>query len=194
MILDIGCGYGAMVATLHDLGYPNACGIDLSTEQIHTGQQLGISNLEVADINDYLKDAHPLYDCIIGLDIIEHFSKDELIILLERLEKALKPGGFLLFRTPNGDALLSSLYAMGDFTHECILNKSSALQLMQSCGLQAEVFPSYIEAMGWWKEMLRKGLWQWHLFRIKIMLFSSGRTWHQSVFTPNLLIRATRNS
>lgn len=191
-VLDIGCGYGAMVATLHELGFERAGGIDLSEEQIKTGQSLGIKNLKVADINEYLQGEKEMYDCIIGLDIIEHFSKDELIVLLQKLSQALKPGGFLLLRTPNGDAPLSSLYAKGDFTHECILNKSSALQLMQSCGFEAEVFPSYIEAKGSVKELLRRVLWQIHLMNIRLMLFASGRTWHQSVFTPNLLIRAVR--
>lgn len=191
-ILDIGCGYGAMVATLHELGYRHSAGIDLSEDQINTGKQLGIDQLEVADINEYLNHSESQFDCIIGLDIIEHFSKDELVVLLETLSHALKPGGFLLFRTPNGDAFLSSLYALGDFTHECILNKSSALQLMMSCGFQAEVFPSYIEARGSLKELVRKVLWKMHLIRIRLSLFASGRTWHQSVFTPNILIRATR--
>jgi 2-polyprenyl-3-methyl-5-hydroxy-6-metoxy-1,4-benzoquinol methylase len=189
-ILDIGCGYGAFVSLMHDLGYENALGVDLSENQIKFGQSLGIEGLQVADLTEFLNKQQTAWDCITGLDIIEHFSKDELVELLFQLKKSLNPGGRLLFRTPNADAAYSSLFASGDFTHECILNKSSALQLFQSCGMHTEVYPSLMFAKGIAREWLRKILWKWHLLQIRAVLFATARTWHQTIFSPNLIISA----
>ena len=132
-------------------------------------------------------------DIIVGIDIIEHFSKDEVMELLAACKRHLKPGGTVLFRTPNMDAPLSSVYAHADFSHELFLNKSSALQLFRAAGFdQVEVFPSLIYNQSAPKELARKMLWSWILFKKKLMLFASGRTWAQVVFSPNLIIRAKR--
>lgn len=189
-ILDIGCGYGAFVSLMYDLGYKAAKGIDLSEDQINTGRSMGIEGLEVAELKDYLVRENKQWDCITGLDIIEHFSKDELVDLLLLLKKSLKPGGRMLFRTPNADAAYSSLFASGDFTHECILNKSSALQLFNACGFKAEVMPSFMGSPSFVKEMIRKTFWNLHLLHIRLVLFATGRTWHQAVFSPNIIILA----
>ncbi len=73
-------------------------------------------------------------DVIVGLDIIEHFTKDELIDFLLNVKKCLNPGGKAIFRTPNMDAPQTSLYAYGDISHEVFLNKSSALQVTKAMG------------------------------------------------------------
>jgi 2-polyprenyl-3-methyl-5-hydroxy-6-metoxy-1,4-benzoquinol methylase len=192
-VLDIGCGYGAFVSLMHDLGYLAAKGIDLSEDQINTGKSMGIKGLEVADLKDYLIRENRQWDCITGLDIIEHFNKDELVELLLLLKKSLKPEGLMLFRTPNADAAYSSLFASGDFTHECILNKSSALQLFNACGFHTEVMPSFMGGPSRLKEMIRKILWNLHLLQIRLVLFATGRTWHQAVFSPNIIILARSN-
>lgn len=36
------------------------------------------------------------FDAILGMDIIEHFGKDELVDLLLLAQKALKPNGYML--------------------------------------------------------------------------------------------------
>jgi 2-polyprenyl-3-methyl-5-hydroxy-6-metoxy-1,4-benzoquinol methylase len=142
-ILDIGCGYGDLLMLLDQSGYKNCRGIDISPEQVETAKSLGLNNVEVANVFEYLA-VHPAgFDCITGIDIIEHFSKDELVHLLELVKSALKENGIAIFRTPNMDGLLSSVYAYGDYTHQCLLNYSSAMQLGLSVGFQsATVLPS----------------------------------------------------
>ncbi len=91
------------------------------------------------------------------------------------------------------DAPMNAVFAYGDFTHECLLNKNSALQLMSSMGYRdVEVLPSMIYAEGFLKELLRKSLWFCVKIQMKLWLFASGRTWQNVVFTPNLIIRARK--
>ena len=53
-IIDLGCGNGGFVYWLQQIGYQNAEGIDISAEQIETGQKLGIKNIKQADIKEFL--------------------------------------------------------------------------------------------------------------------------------------------
>lgn len=190
-ILDIGSGIGSLIQAAKEAGYKNIEGIDISTEQVETAHKLGVSEVKEGNLNDILENAEEKYDLICGMDIIEHFSKDELVELILKLKKKINDGGMLIFRTPNTDAPLASVFANGDYTHECLLNKSSALQLMKSCGYtDVEVLPSMLEIRNTAKEILRKILWIFVNLSLKIALFTTARTWHQVVFTPNLIIKA----
>lgn len=190
-ILDIGCGNGAMIKAVSNSGYVNVQGIDLSPEQIESAKAMGIANVSCIGVDDFLNAHNRGFDLIMAIDVIEHFTKSELVEYLNKIKKALNSGGMVLFRTPNMDAPLTSVYSYGDFTHECLLNKSSAEQVMASAGFtQIEVLPSMILAQGIIKETLRKITWSIVQFWLKVMLFASGRTWNGVVFTPNLVIKA----
>lgn len=188
-ILDIGCGYGEWLMLLHDTGYTITHGIDISDEQVETARSLGLNNVDVADVFDYLGKNQARFDCITGIDIIEHFSKDELVRLLELVRTSLKPGGTAIFRTPNMDGLLASVYAYGDFTHSCLLNYSSAMQLGIACGFrQVAVLPSFMYVSGFLKELVRKLIWSSVALNARLTLFASGRSTKGVLLTPNLIL------
>jgi len=188
-ILDIGCGFGEWLVLLKENGYGNGEGIDISKEQIETAHSLGINNVQVANVFEYLSNKQNTFNCITGIDIIEHFSKDELVHLLELVKKSLTENGMAIFRTPNMDGILASVYAYGDFTHQCLINYSSAQQLGLSCGFShVEVLPSYIYVNGTVKEMIRKLFWWQFKLYTRLALFASGRSTKGVLFTPNLLL------
>lgn len=188
-ILDIGCGYGEWLMLLQENSYTNTEGIDISAEQIETAHSLGINNVQVADVFTFLASNPAKYDCITGIDIIEHFSKDELVRLLELVRTSLKPNGSAIFRTPNMDGLLASVYAYGDFTHSCLLNYSSAMQLGIACGFKnVEVLPSFMYISGSIKELVRKLLWCYFKLYARLVIFSSGRSIQGVLLTPNLIL------
>ncbi len=189
-ILDIGCGNGSLLAAAKEKGYTNVTGMDISPEQVEIANKLGVNEVKQGNLNDLINAGNETFDLVSGMDIIEHFSKDELTELVLNLKKIINPGGLLIFRTPNMDAPMTSVFSYGDFTHECLLNKSSALQLMKSCGYsKAEVSASMLIIQNPVKELFRKFLWFFVVLKLKIQLFSSGRTWHQVVFTPNIIIK-----
>jgi 2-polyprenyl-3-methyl-5-hydroxy-6-metoxy-1,4-benzoquinol methylase len=189
-ILDIGCGFGAFLMLLLNKGYQSVEGIDISADQVEKAHELGLSQVYQADIFEFLGSGGQIFDVITGIDIIEHFSKDELLKLLFLIRNSLAPGGIAIFRTPNMDAPLTSTYAWGDYTHQCLLNYSSARQLFLAAGYsKVEVIGSYIHVNGGLKEFFRKICWGLLSFELKLILFASGKSSREVLFTPNLLIK-----
>lgn len=189
-IVDLGCGFGTFVKPAIDAGYTDVKGYDISQEQVDVAHKLGLTTVHHSSIEDYFAKGEKV-DVIVGLDIIEHFTKDELIEFLNNVKKCLNPGGKAIFRTPNMDAPQTSVYAYGDISHEVFLNKSSALQVMSAMGYRkTEVFGGLLRNTHPLKEIIRKiGWWKYKTFK-KIVLFCTARTWHNVVFEPNLIIMA----
>ncbi len=194
-VLDMGCGYGSLIHTLKKNGYKNLKGIDLSEGQVKVAHELGLNEVELQDLLPYLKNNTNSFDVITGIDIIEHFSKDELVEVLLCVKNALKPNGIAIFRTPNLDAPFASLFSNGDFTHENYINYSSANQLMLSMGFKdILVKDSFMETQGFLKELFRKVTWLLMKSFIKLLIFSTARTTRAMVYSPNLIIKVTKAS
>lgn len=192
-IIDIGCGFGSLVHALQQQGYQKVRGIDLSPDQVAEAEKIGIKGVEQADLIEYLKKHPNTFDVIIGIDIIEHFSKDELVEILEIIQLGLCSKGIAVFRTPNADALFSSLYMFGDFTHETILNNSSAEQLFHSTGFsKVTVTGSCMKIKNPIKEFLRIILWKLTKVFSKTFIFASGRSSKGLIFSPNIIISAQK--
>ena len=191
-ILEIGCGYGSLLKLLQDQGYSGTTGIDISEEQVKLAEGLGVKGISVTDISTFLNTCEERYDAVVGIDIIEHFTKLELIQLLDKLKNLLRPGGVMIFRTPNCDAPFGSTYHYGDITHEVFLNYSSAEQLMLSVGLDnVQILPSHIHVRGKIKEILRAMLWIDLVLISKLVLFASGKSTKNVILTPNLIMYGT---
>lgn len=192
-LLDMGCGFGSLIYTLKKNGYTNLKGIDLSEGQVKVAHELGLTEIELQDLLPYLKNNKNKFDVITGIDIIEHFSKDELVEVLTCVKDALKPNGTAIFRTPNLDAPFATLFSNGDFTHENYINYSSANQLMLSMGFKnIQVLNSIMETQGFLKELFRKLTWAVMKTFIKLLIFSTARTTNAMVFSPNLIIKVTK--
>ncbi|MBO6518351.1 MAG: class I SAM-dependent methyltransferase [Bacteroidia bacterium] len=188
-VLDIGCGTGSLLKGLQELGYSNLRGIDLSEEQVRMSKTFGVDVVEQNAAHEFLSDKKAEYDVIFAVDLIEHLGKDELIDFLSLVKSSLKPGGKAIFRTPNMDAPLASVFAFADFTHEVFLNKSSATQVMLANGFQdVEVSEGIVYIENPLKEIVRKLGWGITKFALRLQLFFSARTWDDVVFTPNIVI------
>jgi len=190
-ILELGCGHGTLLSLLQKSGYAGAKGIDISADQVEKAQDLGVENVQCSDIEKYLSNSTESYDVIIGIDIIEHLTKSELLSILELIRGRLNPGGRVIFRTPNCDAPLGTTFYFGDFTHDIYLNYFSAEQIMLTMRFKAiQIAPSYIGVSNPLKNFFRAILW----FKLKVwwkmVLFASGRSSKKVIFTPNLIISA----
>ena len=192
-IIDIGCGIGTLVWLCQQRGYSETQGIDISPQMVAIAQELGTKNVQQADLLPFLAHHPEQFDLIIAIDVIEHFTKDELVDLLQYIHKALRPDGQIIFRTPNADALFATLYTQGDFTHENQLNVSSAEQLLLSCGFQKiKVKNAHISLSNPFKEWLRRSIWSLYVAIARLLIFASGRSSRHLVFTPNLIIVAQK--
>jgi 2-polyprenyl-3-methyl-5-hydroxy-6-metoxy-1,4-benzoquinol methylase len=193
-LLDIGCGFGSLINLFKKEGYSTLKGIDLSESQVKIAHDFGMINeIESTDISTYLADKENYFDVITGIDIIEHFSKDELIELLNTIKKSLRSGGIAIFRTPNIDAPFATVFANGDFTHENYMNSSSATQLCLSMGFtNIEVRSSHLRVEGFLKEIIRVITWAIISATIKLVLFASARSSKNVILSPNMIIKVQR--
>ena len=190
-ILDIGCGSGSFLKALSEQGYTEIAGIDLSEEQVKLAYQLGVTQVQQGDLVEFLNAAEHKFDLISGMDIIEHFTKNELVDLLHLIQNYLNPGGIAIFRTPNLDAPMATVYANGDFTHENYMNASSAQQVMMACGFEkVQVFESNMQIPNALKEIIRKVVFSILKFRFKLTLFATGRSTQNVLISPNMVIIA----
>jgi 2-polyprenyl-3-methyl-5-hydroxy-6-metoxy-1,4-benzoquinol methylase len=132
-ILEIGCGDGALLAYLQARGFANVSGIDIATEQVQLAHQRGVTANE-ADALTYLTGHPNVYAAILGVDILEHLTRDELVKLAELSYASLQPGGRLIVQTANGAGLLPGQVIYGDLTHQTVFTPASLAQLLNQTG------------------------------------------------------------
>jgi 2-polyprenyl-3-methyl-5-hydroxy-6-metoxy-1,4-benzoquinol methylase len=96
-VLDVGCGSGALLALLRELGFHDLLGIEPSPGSVHLGQELG---LEVragslaalpADLGNF--------DCIVLSHVLEHLESPSEA--LQTVAPLLGPGGMLYVEVPD---------------------------------------------------------------------------------------------
>jgi 2-polyprenyl-3-methyl-5-hydroxy-6-metoxy-1,4-benzoquinol methylase len=171
-VAEIGCGGGRLLRFFADRGYSNLVGVDLSPSQVRLASQVGAPVVE-GDAVEFLEAHVGAYDLIVGLDIIEHFRKDELFRFLDGCFASLRPGGRLILQTPNADSPFEGAIRYGDISHETAFNPNSLCRLLALVGLrgveareQGPVLLGYspastVRAVLW--QGIRLGLLAWNL-------------------------------
>lgn len=132
-ILELGCGPGYLLDYLKLKGFTNSFGIDISSEQIEIAKLKG-HNVKLDDVFDFLRNSAEKYDLIFAFDLIEHFTKDELLELTSLIYNHLNKDGLFIIRTPNGQGLFSGQIIYGDLTHQTIFTPNSLTQLFSNIG------------------------------------------------------------
>src|SRR5882762_8863870 len=129
-ILELGCGHGAFLYALYQAGYERARGVDWSGEQVRAARGLGIPGVEQADVMSALTaTASGSVDVVVAYDLIEHFTKGELIPLVDEVHRVLRPGGRWIVHAPNAETPFGARIRYGDFTHELAFTRDSIAQL-----------------------------------------------------------------
>mgnify|MGYP001551069552 CR=1 FL=1 len=105
IVLDIGCGRGEWLSLLTAQGH--ACrGIDLNVAMVAAARERG-HDVVLGDAISYLRDLPDnSLGAITGFHIVEHLPFRVLIDLLDQASRTLKPGGAILFETPNPECLI----------------------------------------------------------------------------------------
>ncbi len=142
-ILDLGCGFGRFLKYLKDNGYKNVYGVEIGKEQNQFLKDKGF-NIIQSDILEYLKNTNEKFDFITLFDILEHFTKSEIVELLPLLKNILNDNGVLIVRVPNGEAMFKGGIMYGDFTHETFFTAKSLKQIFNLFGFsKVDVYPTY---------------------------------------------------
>jgi len=136
-ILEIGSGYGAFGYFLQKVGYINYIGIDASESQVKEAIRLGIKNIILYDLIEYINTLEDnCLDMLIALDVIEHFTKEELTHLINSMYRVVKKDALIITHQPNGESPFSNGIRYGDFTHELSFTASSISQIFLSSGFE----------------------------------------------------------
>lgn len=187
-LLELGCGHGRLLSYLKTKGFTNVSGIDLSKEQIEIAQSRGLAATE-AEIFSYLT-LHPSsFDAIVAIDVVEHFTRYELLQLFDLIHASLRPGGSILLQTVNSESLFPRQIMYGDLTHETFLTPGSMSQLLSATGFDRIHYYDTAPLPGGAKGMLRTILWKTiTVLANAIRKIEAGKS--QTVWTENFLTSA----
>ncbi len=133
-ILDLGCALGYTLHLLRDLGYTDLLGIDRDPGLLASCREAGLPVEGPVDAATFLR-AHPnRYDTILALDLLEHIPVSALSALLAAIHGALRPGGSLVFSTPNATSPLAMRWRSICWTHTTAFTTESIGRLLAHAG------------------------------------------------------------
>jgi cyclopropane fatty-acyl-phospholipid synthase-like methyltransferase len=189
-ILDAGCGSGSLVWWMQQRGYTRAGGIDVSHEQIQTAHALGVRQVETADLYPYLAERPESFDCLILRDVLEHFSRETIVELLELARNALRPEGALVLQVPNAGTPLWGRIRHGDFTHEMAFTEGSLRQLLGVAGYRQIRFHPSGPVLQGMRDLPRHLLWKAVETLYKVLVYAeTGR--RRAIVTEDLIAIAS---
>jgi len=151
-ILDIGVGNGKTLEVFKELGYTNYFGIDIARDLIEEVKKRGLPCEYVEDTNAFLDLNKEKYSLIFLSHVIEHISKDEIIVFLGKIRESLIEDGILIMITPS----VQNIFYVGsfwDFTHVNFFTERSLHQICEVSGFKnimliAEKYPIRIYKYG----------------------------------------------
>ena len=117
-VLDIGCGGGELLEVLRD-NEIDAYGIEIVDAAVQECRSLGL-DARLDDVLHHLSSVPPAsLGAVTGIHVAEHLGIDTLIEVIDLSLKALKPGGVIIFETPNpGNVLVGADSFYIDPTHD----------------------------------------------------------------------------
>jgi 2-polyprenyl-3-methyl-5-hydroxy-6-metoxy-1,4-benzoquinol methylase len=187
-ILEIGCGWGKYIKGLHDLGYNNITGIDISKEQVDFAKlKMKLKNVILADAKEFLINNKKKYDLVLMLDVMEHLPLEYSIELMNLIKINLKKEGIFIMQTPNGLSPLNPIrYA--DLTHVRSFTTTSASQLFKLTGFDQFEFLGLEPLTDGVKNTFRFILWKllFHPVILTFMVLANGTTFG-TIYTANLI-------
>lgn len=193
-ILDLGCGHGALIHYARRLGYTNIRGVDRSPGQVEAARRLGIEGVEEGDLLVTLAaQTDGSLDVVVAFDVIEHFTRDELLGFVDQVHRVMRPGGRWIIHTTNGDSAFCGRSRYGDLTHELAFTQMSISQLLLSSKFsKVQCFEDTPIPHGL-KSAVRWGLWK--IIRSGLRLYlavETGDTAGNAIFSQNFLAVAEK--
>lgn len=113
-VLDIGCGNGEFLQIMKD-NKIRAIGLDLNKKMVANAKTKGLEAIQTDALSYLRKQKSGSLMCVTGFHIVEHIPFLELIKIFNECYRTLKPGGFVIFETPNPENVI---VATNDFYHD----------------------------------------------------------------------------
>lgn len=102
--LDIGCGRGEWLEVLSERGW-RAVGVDVNGAMIADALACGLDAREADALEHLESQTAESLGLVSALHVVEHVPQPYLLKLIEASFRALRPGGLMIFETPNPENL-----------------------------------------------------------------------------------------
>jgi SAM-dependent methyltransferase len=134
--LELGCGTGQFLAYLAAKGAKNVVGIDHDPELTNVIPESARSFFRQGDILKALGEGQlGLFDRVFLFDVLEHFSPEDGLTLLEAIRAHLAPEGVLVLKVPNAASPWGIQYQYGDLTHKTAYTPLSLRQMAEAANM-----------------------------------------------------------
>jgi len=135
-VVEIGCGWGALLHFARQAGYRNLRGIDRSPAQVAMAREIGLEGVvELGDAIELLaREPDGSLDAIVSLDFVEHLTRRELQECAAGLARVLRPGGRWVINTINAESPFFGRILYNDLTHEQAFTRGSITELLMLSG------------------------------------------------------------
>jgi SAM-dependent methyltransferase len=107
-VLDVGCGHGEFMQMLIQAGH-RAVGVDLDSGMVQGCRVQGLEAHQ-ADAIAWMQDHAGEFDAVFSSNVVEHLDAPTVAALVDSSFAALRPGGMILFTTPNPESAIVQFY------------------------------------------------------------------------------------
>jgi 2-polyprenyl-3-methyl-5-hydroxy-6-metoxy-1,4-benzoquinol methylase len=184
-VLDIGCGSGQFLYFLREQGFGESVGLDLDPVQVEIGQELGL-DCRCMPVMDFFADSTQTFGLVAMLDILEHFTREELFPMLDLVASRLEPGGKLIVSVPNADSPQAARAIYADITHETAFTPTSLAEMMFCHGLKItalrDPWPAPVSPIRKGYRMLSDFTRKIEAARLRLLGFDAPKYWSSVVW------------
>ena len=134
-ILDVGCGYGRVLAFLAQQGYQNIEGVDTDEKAVSWVESNVTPSVEVIDdLGKYLAHRVGRFDLVIARHVVYYFPRESTASYMEALRRSLRIGGSAIIEIFNGASLTGPYVGHKDPRINWILTEHSLRSLLEDAG------------------------------------------------------------
>jgi cyclopropane fatty-acyl-phospholipid synthase-like methyltransferase len=143
-VLELGCGVGLFLAFLEARGLGDYQGVEMD-EKVTPFMPAPVREKgSITSFAAFFKDYEgPLFDRVVLLDVLEHFSHGEGVGLLGEILRLLQPDGRIVMRVPNAGSPWGLQYQLNDLTHKASYAPGNIRQLGMAAGLACTAVRPY---------------------------------------------------
>ena len=105
-LLEVGCGPGFFLEAARHVGF-EVQGFEFNRKILRFRSKKNSVPIQIGDFESPGGELTQQYDCIVMLDVIEHFRNPSAVI--QKAHKALNPGGLLVIKTVDSGAVTSRI-------------------------------------------------------------------------------------
>jgi SAM-dependent methyltransferase len=134
-VLDFGCGYGFYFKI-----NPLAHGIDGDPNSVeYLNSKYGYEKVKLGNLVEALPFENANFSWVLAHDVFEHFTFDELVLIMNELHRILEPTGKLVVWVPNMKGYIHGMQS----GHKLFVDQSIILKLCELT--QFQILDSYPE-------------------------------------------------